>query len=128
MMQPSNQSTLATALGSPSWHISCVEQQQSRTHKAASEDEHAEWSSPSLCLAADGTTANMYLNFILLLGHMAKNYELEKAKFLKHLETSGAVDMEQDGEGIGTTDSQPLSSLAVPGQSVRRCTGTFGAL
>ena len=127
IMQLSNQPTLAT-LGSPSWHINSMEQQQPCTHKAASADEHAKWNSPLLCLTAHGNTANMFINFILLLGHMAKNYELEKARFVKHLEISSAVDMEQDGENTGTSDSQPLSSPAVLGHSVRRCTGTLGAL
>ena len=55
----------------------------------------ADMCSAVLCVAEHDcpTATSLLVNFMLLLGHMAKNYELEKADFLRQLKASRAPEV-----------------------------------
>ena len=69
--------------------------------KAASPEQHTGAADVQAVVAKDSRTTNMAVNFVLLLGHMAKNYELEKADFLQRLKLSNTANQSQDLDKTG---------------------------
>lgn len=69
--------------------------------KAASPEQHTGAADVQAVVAKDSRTTNMAVNFVLLLGHMAKNYELEKADFLQRLKLSSTANQIQDLDETG---------------------------
>lgn len=74
-------------------------------------------SNPSACFDVNSGTANITVNFILLIGHMADVYELERADFLKRLNVASN---NQQGAGSSAADltGEPSPATATNGKQL----------
>lgn len=100
-----------------------MEWQQSLTQNTVSQS--IDISSCTAWLAAEVRVTNMLINCVLLIGHLARNYELEKAEFVHRLKAA-SMSMQPDPyvpeEGpSGTVGSQSQAEMATSSRGKQPC-------